>query len=286
MRTLTGLFDDYDNARDAVGELEAMGVPQSDISIVANNSNDWYDNDTSNASEDAAGGAGLGALVGGAGGLLTGLGIMAIPGVGPVVAAGWLAATAAGAVAGAAVGGAAGGIVGALADSGVPENDAHVYAEGVRRGGTLVTAKVADALVTEAEQVLSQSNSVNLAERRRAYEAGGWTGFDPEAGEYSADPVDLDEPDLWLATDGTARWGEMNGAHRVEFDGCYDVDLRCSPLTNSLPIRRLPLEVGDSAELPVVGIDVETLEAMSVIHRYMRLGPHRWAFAHNCFLHH
>jgi len=192
MKTLTGLFDDYDDAKDAVGELEAMGIPHSDISIVANNSKDWYDNDTSKASEDAAGGAGLGALVGGAGGLLTGLGIMAIPGVGPVVAAGWLAATAAGAVAGAAVGGAAGGIVGALTDSGVPENDAHVYAEGVRRGGTLVTAKVDDELVTEAGQILSQSNSVNLTERRSAYQANGWTGFDADAGDYADDQVDLD----------------------------------------------------------------------------------------------
>jgi len=51
-----------------------------------------------------------------------------------VVAAGWLVATAAGAVVGAAAGGAAGGIVGALTNSGVPERQANVYAEGVRRG--------------------------------------------------------------------------------------------------------------------------------------------------------
>lgn len=90
---------------------------------------------------------------------------------------------------------------------------------------------------------------------------------------------DLDEPDLWLATDGTARWGEMNGAHRVELDGCYDVDLPCTPFTSTLPIRRLPLQVGDTTELPVVRVDVETLEVRPVIHRYMRLGTHRWAFA-------
>ena len=92
---------------------------------------------------------------------------------------------------------------------------------------------------------------------------------------------DLEEPDLWLATDGTARWGEMNGAHRSELDGCYDLDLACTPFTNSLPIRRLPLLVGDSTELPVVTIDVETLEVRPVTHRYMRLGTHRWAFAHD-----
>ena len=42
---------------------------------------------------------------------------------------------------------------------------------------------------------------------------------------------DLDEPDLWLATDGHARWGEMNGAHRPELDGCHDIDLACTPFT-------------------------------------------------------
>jgi uncharacterized protein len=92
---------------------------------------------------------------------------------------------------------------------------------------------------------------------------------------------DLEDPDLWLATDGTARWGEMNGAHRIELDGCYDVDLVCTPLTHSLPIRRLPLHVGDSAELPVVMVDVETLDVRAATHRYMRLDTHRWAFEHD-----
>ena len=91
---------------------------------------------------------------------------------------------------------------------------------------------------------------------------------------------DLDDPDLWLATNGSARWGEMNGAHRVELDGCYDVALPCTPLTHSLPIRRLPLHVGDSAELPVVAIDVETLDVRAVTYRYMRLDTNRWAFSH------
>ena len=193
MKTVTGLFDNYDDASDAVGELEASGVPHADISIVANNSDDWYeDGNTSKAAEDATGGAGVGAVIGGAGGLLTGLGLMAIPGVGPVVAAGWLAATAVGAVGGAVVGGAAGGIVGALTDSGVSEKDAHVYAEGVRRGGTMVTAKVDDDLAGEAERILGQANSVNLEDRRGAYEAGGWTGFDPKADPYTDIEVERD----------------------------------------------------------------------------------------------
>lgn len=190
MQTITALFDDYDDAADAVGALESTGVPSSDISIMANNVRGWYRNTQSPAAEDAAGGAGIGAVVGGAGGLATGLGAMAIPGVGPVVAAGWLAATAAGAVAGAIVGGAAGGIIGSLTDAGVPEQDAHVYAEGVRRGGTLVTARVEDDLASEAREILRSSASVDIADRRSEYQADGWTAFDPAAGDYSADDVE------------------------------------------------------------------------------------------------
>lgn len=190
MRTVTGLFDDYDDARDAVRELAEAGVPSDDISIVANNTGDRYSTDSSDAAEGAATGAGLGAAGGGVVGLLTGLGLMAIPGVGPVVAAGWLAATAAGAAAGAVAGGAAGGLIGALTDSGVDEEDAHVYAESVRRGGTLVTARVDDSLVPEAETILMQRNRVDPAARRSIYAQEGWTRFDENADPYSLDQVE------------------------------------------------------------------------------------------------
>jgi len=187
MKTVTGLFDDYEDASEAVGQLEALGIPISDISIVASNSTGWYDDkgDSSKIAEGAAGGAGIGAVIGGAGGLLAGLGLIAIPGVGPVVAAGWLAATAVGAL----TVGAAGGIVGALTKSGVPEEDAHVYAEGIRRGGTLVTTRVSDDLATEAEEILGEANSVNVDERRTSYKEGGWSSFDPDADLYTADEI-------------------------------------------------------------------------------------------------
>lgn len=188
MRTVTGLFDSYSDAEAAVSRLETSGIASDDISIVSNNGDGRYSDDN-NAAEGAGTGAGIGALVGGAGGLLTGLGLMAIPGVGPVVAAGWLASTAAGAVAGAAVGGATGGIIGALTEEGVSESDAHVYAEGVRRGGTLVTARVDDARYVEAENILKGGNWVDPAARRRIYEQEGWTRFDPASEPYDADRI-------------------------------------------------------------------------------------------------
>lgn len=193
MKTVTGLFDDYSDASAAVSALEARGVPSSDISIVSNNADERHGKET-NATEGAGTGAGIGAAVGGVGGLLTGLGIMAIPGVGPVVAAGWLAATAAGAVAGAVAGGAAGGLIGALTESGVSEDHAHVYAEGVRRGGTLVTAKVDDSLQAEAEAILRKSNWVDPEQRRAAYAEGGWTRFDDTLDPYG--PAEIEQERL------------------------------------------------------------------------------------------
>ena len=89
---------------------------------------------------------------------------------------------------------------------------------------------------------------------------------------------DLDEPDLWLGTDGNGRWGEMNGAHRPELDGCVDIDLACTPFTNTLPIRRLPLHVGHTADITVASVDVETLDIVADHQRYTRLDTHRWRF--------
>jgi hypothetical protein len=188
MRTVTGLFDDYADARSAVNELESAGVPSDDITIVSNNGRD-QDN-ASDAAEGAGTGAGIGAAVGGTGGLLAGLGLLAIPGVGPVVAAGWLVATAAGAAAGAVAGGVAGGLIGALTSSGVSEEDAHLYAEGVRRGGTLVSARVDEGRVAEAEAILRRSNWVDPGERRRAYMEEGWTRFDDSLDPYSPEQIE------------------------------------------------------------------------------------------------
>ena len=189
-QTVTALYDTYDSAVSAVNALEASGVPHSDISIVSNNVDNRYTKDRStNAAEDAGKGAGIGAAVGGVGGLLTGLGLLAIRGVGPVVAAGWLVAAAAGAATGAVVGGAAGGLVGSLTGAGVPERDAQFYAEGVRRGGALVTARVDDARASTARELLQRYKSVDPAVRGAAYREGGWTSFDENAPAYTADQI-------------------------------------------------------------------------------------------------
>lgn len=189
-QTVTGLYDTYEAAASAVNALEAASIPHSDISIVSNNVDNRFDKHRpSHAAEDAGRGAGIGAAVGGVGGLLTGLGLLAIPGVGPVVAAGWLVAAAAGAATGAVVGGATGGIVGSLTGAGVPERDASFYAEGVRRGGTLVIARVEDARAPTAREILQRYTAVDPSLRGTAYRESGWTSCDPNAPTYTADQV-------------------------------------------------------------------------------------------------
>jgi len=191
-KVISKLYPTYERATQAVRDLETAGVPYKDISIVANNADSWYsdkrvDRDRDGVDDRAEGagtGAGIGAGIGGAAGLLAGLGLLAIPGVGPVVAAGWLVATAAGAAAG----GLTGGIVGALTQAGVSDDDAQVYAEGLRRGGTLVTARVNDADASRLEAILDRS-SLRTTDMRSSYDKSGWKGFDPKAKPYSADEV-------------------------------------------------------------------------------------------------
>ena len=154
MQTFTRAYDSYEKAKQAVNNLEKIGIPAADISVVANKRVSENHEDVRDASE-AASGAGLGAALGGGAGLLAGLGMMAIPGLGPVVAVGWLASTALGVVAGSA----AGGLIGALINAGTSEADSHVYSETVRRGGTLVTIRTDHPAIKSRQRSMAISLS-------------------------------------------------------------------------------------------------------------------------------
>jgi len=210
-RTVTRLFDSHTEALAALSELERAGIDQDDISLVSNNADNWHEGHKHSSGEaaggplgdrngdgdnDVADGAGKGAtrggLIGGAGGLLAGLGMLAIPGLGPVVAAGWLASTAVGAAVGAAAGGATGGLLGALKEAGHSDDEAHTYAEGVRRGGTLVSIRARDEDATRIEQILHQQSGVDAASRGQVYRAGGWERFDYDAQPYSREQIEAE----------------------------------------------------------------------------------------------
>jgi hypothetical protein len=183
-QVVSRLFDSYADAESAMRELETAGVRHHDITLIANDElarrrmaeADGGEGDVPGHDSRAA--AEVGGEMGGVAGLLAGIGVLAIPGLGPVVAAGWLVSAVAGALIGVTVGTAAGGLVGALTHHGVHEDDAHVYAEGVRRGGTLVSAKVPHDLVPGVEAIFHRFAGVDAATRGAEYRASGWTRFE------------------------------------------------------------------------------------------------------------
>jgi hypothetical protein len=193
-RTIARMYDSYDDAKAVVHDLEVAGVPHSEISLVANADAHGRSSVPSNdsqvtsggdhpldpaARDDSDAGAGgkrgavAGGLLGGGVGLLTGIGALAIPGVGPVVAAGWLVAT----LAGAGVGAVSGGLVGSLTGAGVSRDEAHVYAEGVKRGGSLVTVRADESEASRIEAILARHNTADWQQRRSSY-GTEWQGFD------------------------------------------------------------------------------------------------------------
>jgi hypothetical protein len=91
---------------------------------------------------------------------------------------------------------------------------------------------------------------------------------------------DMEDPDLWLATDGGGRWGEVNGAHREDLDGCTDIDLTISPFPTNVLLRRLPLRTGHGAEITVAVVDVETLQVRREHRRVERVADARWYVEH------
>ncbi|MDB5511654.1 MAG: hypothetical protein JWR08_1137 [Enterovirga sp.] len=186
-RTVTAMFDRYDDAAKAVSRLEAAGVPHSDISIVSNDPaqrgryTDAPRHDHDGAETGTGTGASLGTVLGGGAGLLAGLGMLAIPGLGPIVAAGWLASTLVGAGAGAATG----GLIGALTGAGVDETHAHSYAEGINRGGSLVTVRTDESRLSTVTGILDDDGTVDMGERETTWRNEGWKGRFAGGSDYA-----------------------------------------------------------------------------------------------------
>lgn len=250
-RTVVALFDDFNLANRAVKELIDNGFSRDDVSIMASDAAGEYqrhlgregdmgtrDAGDTGATEGAGVGAGIGAVIGGLGGLLVGLGALTIPGIGPVIAAGPLAAALtglAGAGVGAVAGGVAGGLLGALVDMGVPEDTAEYYAEGVRRGGTLVTVRSSDEMTDRAVDILNSHNPVDINRRASEWRQSGWSGFDPNAEIYTTRGREAERPMAGMGTsaeydvDRTRADMEMRDVDRPEpgmaRDAGRDVDL-------------------------------------------------------------
>jgi uncharacterized protein (TIGR02271 family) len=181
-KTVVGLFDDRAAAKAAVRELLGEGFTRDDIGIMAkrleNEARDveveYVEEDGHEQVEDMAKGAGTGAAIGGAAGLLLSLTALAIPGIGPVLAAGPLAAL----IAGAGVGATAGGLISGLTRLGLDDDDADTYAEGLRRGGTLVSVNAPDERADRAVASLKRHGAIEIDKRAAEWRNDGWSGFD------------------------------------------------------------------------------------------------------------
>jgi hypothetical protein len=104
-------------------------------------------------------GAGAGAALGGTLGLLIGIGVFAVPSVGPLIAAGPIIA----ALAGVGVGGALGGVTGALVGIGVPEKDARRYEALLKTGRILISLHTrTSAQVRQAKACLEETGAENI----------------------------------------------------------------------------------------------------------------------------
>lgn len=198
------MFDYPADAFRAIARLEAMGVPSSDISLIANNGDSWYGDDgqihhdrlagkSTDATptlESAKDGAAAGSVLGGGAGLLAGLSVFAVPGAGPIVAAGWILAIATGAAAGAVAGGALASVADVLNKDGVATEDAEIYAEHLHRGGALVIVRDPGSRRDEIEGVLS-ADAIDIARQRAYLHESGWNAGG--AREEALDAIALED---------------------------------------------------------------------------------------------
>lgn len=153
-----GTFKNRHDVEDALQDLKNSNIDMDRVSLIARHVEDVEGSEDVNkggneAKEGAAAGATTGTVLGGIGGFLVGVGVLAVPGVGPILAAGAGIPALASTLAGAGIGAAAGGIVGALVGAGIPEERAKQYSDRVKAGEYLL-------MVNGAENDLQQIKSI------------------------------------------------------------------------------------------------------------------------------
>jgi hypothetical protein len=183
--TVVGLFDYYTNADAAVQALQDYGLDDDHISVVAR------DNDPIEPKNAGEKGVATGAVAGGLVGLMAGLSTLIIPGIGPVLATGTLASTWAttfGLTAvGATLGATTGSLLGAFIDLGVAKKDAEFYAEGIKRGGIVVSVEADAEDEDKISDILRVAGAVDMTTRRKIWLDEGWTSFEEEAEKSDED---------------------------------------------------------------------------------------------------
>ncbi len=211
-KTIVGVFNSVQDANEAVRDLEALGISRGEISVVANKYATGYETmDDRDKASNVVADAGIGAAIGGVGGLLlSAAGALTVPVIGPILAAGPIAA----ALTGAGIGAAAGGLIGALTESGIPEEEAKYYAEGVRRGDVLVTVHTEQSQADRVCDILDRHDAVDVDDRVQNWKSRGWSGWSDTNTPYT-------QTDL-MSERGYYRTGQTGGIGREGLPTPYD----------------------------------------------------------------
>ena len=80
--------------------------------------------------------------------------------------------------------------MGALVGLGIPEEEAHTYAEGVKRGGTLVVVRARDEMADRAASILDRFNPVDIKRRSESWREKNWSQFDTNSQHWNTDQIE------------------------------------------------------------------------------------------------
>ncbi len=176
-----GVFKNLEDLKSSIEKLKEEGFDLEQVSAIARDPNlqkeisgseieetEVGTKVSNKAGEGAATGALAGGALGGVTGLLVGVGILAIPGVGPILLAGLEATALATTLAGGGIGAAGGGLLGALIGLGIPEERAKVYSDRVARGDYLLMLVGTQAEMEHARAIVENRN----VEEWGIYDAG------------------------------------------------------------------------------------------------------------------
>lgn len=83
---------------------------------------------------------------------------------------------------------------------------------------------------------------------------------------------------MTLKTDGRGHWRDGDGRAITELDGCIDIDIWPTPFTNSFPIRREPMAVGERRQFHVAWVSAPELTVHPQPQAYTRLADRLYLF--------
>lgn len=224
-----GVFKNQSDVEAVIRRLKDDSYDMNRVSILARNvdnvegADELHDETHGNEASEGAGiGASTGTILGGVTGFLIGVGVLAIPGVGPVLAAGAEIGALGSTLAGAGIGAATGGIVGALIGLGIPEDRAKVYESRIKAGDYLLTVSGNDNDVRRAESIMRDRN----VEEFQIFDAPDNARPDMTT-NYQREDVTVKRPGKAADPSSTVRTGSAAGTNAADSANAtktYDLD--------------------------------------------------------------